>query len=238
MKMHWLPALVLVACSRVPEPDQVAASSRTSASLSLPASSDAPIIRPRAAGVPTTRRELPHADAVGFVSHVEPPTNAPTEPGTPTPTVADLQRARDDIGSSLQQPASTQRSASRDGRGIAECGQGKNMGCRSNADCGAGDACVCEPLGGYSNCVPATCRVDADCDGGACVEALERQAADLTCATAHIALHCASLGDECKPGAGSCGDASDRSCIFDTDSGRFLCAPLCSELPMMQERVD
>jgi hypothetical protein len=211
-----LAFVLLASCSRVQEVDEDLGHEAASLSATAP-------IAPAIAGV-----------AAGVIA----PTNGPTAPGTPIPTVADFGRGRSDIGSNLAPPAASKRSESRAGRAVPECGTGAGMKCRASSDCAANESCICRPDGGYSSCVPADCRTDADCGAGACLETLERQAGDLSCASSRVGLHCSSAGDECTPGAGSCDNAPDRACIFDTDSKRFACAPLCSEMPMMRARAD
>jgi len=174
----------------------------------------------------------------GAAKGVIPPVNAPTKPGTRTASVSELGRARGDVGSNLAADFVAKGAAARAGRAVAECGAGRDMKCQTSADCATNEACVCRPDGGYSGCVPADCRTDDDCAGGSCTETVERQAGDLTCVSSRIGLHCSSPKDECAPGAGSCGNASDQACIFDTDSKRFACAPLCTEMPAMRTRAD
>lgn len=211
-----LALVMLASCSRVPEAEESAGHETTRLTAATPVT-------------PAIARVAP-----GIVA----PINAPTTPGTPTPTIAELGRGLSDIGSNLAPTKASKGAAARGGSVVAECEAGPGMKCRTSTDCAADESCLCRPEGGYSTCVPADCRTDADCGSGACLETLERSASDLSCSTSRVALRCSSVGDECTPGEVSCSDGQDRACIFDTDSKRFACAPLCSEMPMMRSRAD
>jgi len=213
--------MVLASCNRVPEVQESRGQQVALVSSTTPTS-------------PADVAEVAPSD----VAKVIPPVNAPTQPGTPTPTMADIRREHPELGSNLAPPPAARGALARAGLAVPQCKPGPGLECKDHADCQASQACICRPDGGYSNCVPADCRTDADCGGGSCVETLERAEKDLTCATARVSLHCSSAKDECKPGAGSCGDSPDHSCIFDTDTKRFMCASLCTEMPMMRTVAD
>jgi hypothetical protein len=93
-------------------------------------------------------------------------------------------------------------------------------GCRTDADCGSAQICVCEdgptPHGG--ECVPSDCKTDADCDGGRCASSAD------VCGAPQFA--CQAPTDECVSDSDcegvehcySSATASRRRC-----SGDFIC---------------
>jgi hypothetical protein len=97
--------------------------------------------------------------------------------------------------------------------------------CRTDEDCGLGNACVPHVLdgpdgaGGLNNlndCVPASCLSDADCPSGPCVAALD------ICGYHRVSsFRCWTELDECHVIA-DCPDAGNRDiCTWMTD--RFAC---------------
>src|SRR5262245_41814194 len=67
--------------------------------------------------------------------------------------------------------------------------------CGSDADCGAGAACLCGPWVGSDNlCIPAECLTDDDCATGPCFLS---QGGTERCPTG---LHCARAGSLCEDG--------------------------------------
>lgn len=95
------------------------------------------------------------------------------------------------------------------------------VGCERDADCRQGELCSCfetatnphgpTPLG---RCVAATCKTDADCPGGAC---LDTPTSPLVGGSAH-AFACTSDRDECRRD----GDCSQgKSCVL--GGGRRSC---------------
>jgi hypothetical protein len=93
--------------------------------------------------------------------------------------------------------------------------------CRSDADCGAGAACLCGPWPGADNvCVEAECLTDDDCEPGPCflsVVGTER------CPTG---LHCSREGSICEDG-GDC-PGNGTACTYVAPNDRFECSlPAC-----------
>jgi hypothetical protein len=165
------------------------------------------------------------------------PTNAPTDPQATRISPQELAKSRrGEMGTVGEEKPEAARGKARSGRGVATCSfaDGKKIECERDTDCKSGQACLCRPTGHYSQCVAAGCRTDADCPDGACIETLQRRADDLACATVQVALHCTSKGDECRPGPGACANLETKTCIFDPDGRHFVCADLCTQMPMMR----
>ena len=89
---------ILSGCNRVSELETAITPSQQSAGISVDAPSDPP--------------------ATQALPDVKPPTNAPTAPGTPTPSVAELGPTRPDTGSNLQELCTTTRSFPTSNRAI------------------------------------------------------------------------------------------------------------------------
>lgn len=97
--------------------------------------------------------------------------------------------------------------------------------CRTDADCGDGEACLCRavvPTGDARGsrtlsmlniCVRAGCRTGADCAGGACGLTVN------DCGPGG-ALACRTAGDTCRTDD-DCPAA--ESCAFDAEAGRWIC---------------
>jgi len=99
--------------------------------------------------------------------------------------------------------------------------------CLTDADCDAGQACVCDNGGLYgsiNSCVTADCRRDADCGaGGTC--AAEKD----SCTTKVSGYFCRTADDECDPADHQCPDEEDvepipqGACVYDGDEQRWVC---------------
>ena len=109
--------------------------------------------------------------------------------------------------------------------------------CATNADCGPGTDCMCEPIGGGAGftgsptkCLPSNCRTDADCGpGGFCSPSQLNGALDggLWSCGAIVGNFCHTAKDECGVD-GDCvvdpGVALYPACVFAVDRGRWVCA--------------
>lgn len=90
--------------------------------------------------------------------------------------------------------------------------------CRTDADCGSDQACVCGGAfneGARARCVTAQCRTDAECSSGTCGLSTYNNG----CQTRTV-LACRGDGDACKSDA-DCRDG--RTCAFDPQAGRWDC---------------
>ena len=93
--------------------------------------------------------------------------------------------------------------------------------CFTDNDCQVDEACLCDGAssgtGGGNVCVPAECRVNADCEGGfACSPTLG------SCGhyTNFVAYRCHRAADEC----GSDADCGPGYCAFDEALGHWACS--------------
>ncbi|PCC74341.1 hypothetical protein SAMN02745121_04442 [Nannocystis exedens] len=89
--------------------------------------------------------------------------------------------------------------------------------CRTDADCRSDEACVCDHAfaDDHSRCVPALCRVDADCPEGGCVFSSWFDGCRL-----ESFLACRSPADTCRRD----GDCDvDQTCAYDPDVGHWRC---------------
>jgi hypothetical protein len=79
--------------------------------------------------------------------------------------------------------------------------------CLSDAECDAGQACMCPNLGENgggqhaAECAPVDCRVNADCPSGECGATVHFNGCHLD-----LSLHCRESGDACRSDANCTGD--------------------------------
>jgi hypothetical protein len=98
--------------------------------------------------------------------------------------------------------------------------------CTTDAECGAGFACLCgiiQGLGGLlgGQCVSAECRSGADCAaGGRCLLSLGSRPSDC-CAYGHLGFFCSRSKSSCKDGNACVGNGS--ACIYDDALDGFEC---------------
>jgi hypothetical protein len=101
--------------------------------------------------------------------------------------------------------------------------------CATDADCGLGFACVCGVTGvGLfgSQCMPAECRSQSDCDGGRCLVSVGNRANEC-CEYGKLGLFCSRAGSTCQEGLDCLGNG--RACAYDVGTDRFACQPFgCS----------
>lgn len=79
-------------------------------------------------------------------------------------------------------------------------------GCMTDADCGAGQVCMCAPLHDGTRCVDADCSTDADCDPGYRCTLSLGVGLDLRWPS----VRCHSAADECQSDA----DCPDGLCLW------------------------
>ena len=120
-------------------------------------------------------------------------------------------------------------------RGRGTCVDDWNRGCfcsyacNTDADCNKDELCLCPS--GYAvgadeerhfafqnECVPATCRTSADCNGKGCV-------ASRSCCEEVQGFFCQTDRDECNTDA-DCPD--DRNCAFDAKRSIWACGDSCT----------
>lgn len=109
------------------------------------------------------------------------------------------------------------------GRGAEPCIC--RYGCASDADCGAGEICLCPGVvDGSSHCVPAGCTTGADCASGAC---LVNSTSDSCMEYPEVA--CLDPGrDECRSHADCGGDGRPGpNCIRSDDLWTCQQTPIC-----------
>jgi hypothetical protein len=84
--------------------------------------------------------------------------------------------------------------------------------CSTDADCPTGTLCQCgkpgETIATVNRCVPADCRVDADCGAHLCTPT------SIACGESTVAYHCTTGNDACVPEVGESGDV----CVFSDHS--------------------
>lgn len=88
-------------------------------------------------------------------------------------------------------------------------------GCKSDAECGPGFACMCTPVDDGTRCIEADCRSDADCSEGYRCELSPGGGWSWELAS----LHCHDPDDECQSDA----DCPDSACHWAGE--RWECVP-------------
>jgi hypothetical protein len=79
--------------------------------------------------------------------------------------------------------------------------------CLNDAECAAGEACMCPGLDengrgpSAAECAPAECKVNADCPSGECGATIHFNGC-----SHEVSLHCREAGDACRSDAGCTGD--------------------------------
>jgi hypothetical protein len=92
--------------------------------------------------------------------------------------------------------------------------------CTTDADCGTGEICHCGEGLGENLCVPASCRVDSDCDAGYCSPSIT-----LSGSNTEIEYACHTCEDDCVDDA-ECGpDPGEReqSCLWLRNRKHWAC---------------
>ncbi|MBC8071025.1 MAG: ferritin-like domain-containing protein [Deltaproteobacteria bacterium] len=116
--------------------------------------------------------------------------------------------------------------------GFCNAGGFKNPGCgcyyacETDAECGVGEACVCD--GNRSSCVQADCSSDADCDGWPCVQGTDVS----VCGPDRPYFACASPGDSCLGLDDDCDAAACEVCSWSPDECTWACRQdddICSD---------
>jgi hypothetical protein len=98
------------------------------------------------------------------------------------------------------------------------CPDTGSAGCVTDDDCGPGQACVCGSVA--TQCVPAECSTDEDCDG-LCL--LSRGPDPNCCGSGSVAgLFCEREGSTCAAENNCAGNG--RACVYIPESDRFECA--------------
>ena len=95
--------------------------------------------------------------------------------------------------------------------------------CVSDSDCGAGKACVCGALTGFTGsnrCVPAECQTGAECVDAFCLLSLGGTD-DGCCTYGNEGLFCGRSGSTCLSG-GDC-PGNGQACIYRASNDRFEC---------------
>lgn len=132
----------------------------------------------------------------------------PTNAGSPCETAADC--TAQPYGSCAQQPDHM--------GGGCDC----KYGCATDADCGDGEICMCAGLGGGPACIPASCVVDADCDGMCGWNATASH-----CGDAFYQMGCLDEAAECRttcPDAPGCNDVIQPvECVVQDNA--WVCQP-------------
>ena len=96
--------------------------------------------------------------------------------------------------------------------------------CLTDADCPSGSACRCSSelrgnAAGGNSCVPAACRVDADCGpAGVCSPDTSGHCGSL------VGYRCHSAADSCHSDADCCGNTAQ--CGYQPELGYWACAAL------------
>lgn len=88
--------------------------------------------------------------------------------------------------------------------------------CVEDADCGAGEACVCTQRR-FNRCLPATCRAATDCDGLSCGVSTD------LCGLPE-SLRCHTPADECQLDT-DCVKGGPQRCQYDEAAGNWRCQP-------------
>ncbi|MDC0722180.1 ferritin-like domain-containing protein [Nannocystis bainbridge] len=97
------------------------------------------------------------------------------------------------------------------------------FGCQTDSDCDTGEVCRCagDGLGLHTECIPATCITDADCDGELCGFSPD------ICEPGVFSSHCTTPADSC---AGD-GDCDSPPCSF--DGSAWACANAACGRPFL-----